>query len=63
MPDPGSCKQSKQSFNTEHTEKKRFNTEHTEKKLKPQSDAEKKHWQCTMDPQGKPAFDEFSLYC
>ena len=51
MPGPGSRKQSKQGFNTEHTEKKR----------KPQVTQRKKHWQCTTDPQDKPAFDEFSL--
>jgi hypothetical protein len=51
MRGPGNRKRSKQGFNTEHTEKK----------LKPQVTQRKKHRQCTMDPQDKPAFDYFSL--
>jgi hypothetical protein len=51
----------KHAWSGEPQAKQGFNTEHTEKKLKPQVTQRKKHRQCTMDPQDKPAFDEFSL--
>jgi hypothetical protein len=57
MRGPGSCRQSRQVFNTEHTEKK-LKPPVTQRK---NSEEPKKHWQCTMDSQDKPAFDEFSL--